>query len=199
MKFSVPVAAFRLSFPFPEKGLPVYELISAEQIRQGVARLAAAIDDHYRQKPLTLLGVMTGSLVLVADVIRQLEIPLQVGVIQARSYRGAATTPGELAIRDGELPPLRGRHVLLVDDIYDTGRTLAGLYAHLRPLEPASIRSAVLLRKQGRQQVPLEPDYVVFDIPDVFVVGYGLDYQDHYRHLAYVAALDPQDLEQFQE
>ena len=177
----------------------MYELISAEQIRQGVAQLAAAIDEYYRQKPLTLLGVMTGSLVLVADVIRQLEIPLQVGVIQARSYRGAATSPGELAIHDGELPHVRGRHVLLVDDIYDTGRTLAGLYDHLRPLEPASIRSAVLLRKQGRQQVPLEPDYVVFDIPDVFVVGYGLDYRDHYRHLSYVAALDPQDIEQFQE
>ncbi len=179
--------------------LVVRELISAEQIRHGVAQLAADINHYYRQRPLTLLGVMTGSLVLVADVIRQLEIPVRVGVIQARSYRGGATTPGELAVRDGYLPDVQGRHVLVMDDIYDTGRTLAGLYEYLRPLKPASLRSAVLLRKQGRQQVPLEPDYVVFDIPDVFVVGYGLDYQDQYRHLAYVAALEPQDFQQFQE
>ncbi len=193
------MACCRNACPLKTKVPIVRELISAEQIRRGVAQLADAINDHYRSRPLTLLGVMTGSLVLVADVIRQLQIPVRVGVIQARSYRGAATTPGELAVRDGYLPDVQGRHVLVVDDIFDTGRTLAGLYEYLRPLQPASLRSAVLLRKQGRQQVSLEPDYVVFDIPDVFVVGYGLDYQDQYRHLAYVAALEPQDLEQFQE
>ncbi len=175
------------------------ELISARAIQQGVAQLAQHINHYYQDKPLTLLGVMTGSLVLVADVIRQLEIPLRVGVIQARSYRGPSTEPGDLDIWDSYLPDVQGRHVLVLDDIFDTGRTLAALQQRLQRLEPASLRFAVLLRKKGRQQVDLEPDYVVFEIPDVFVVGYGLDYQDMYRQLDYVAALEPEDLQALEE
>ncbi len=141
-----------------------------------------------------VIGVLTGSMVLLADLIRQIDLPLQVGLVQARSYRGSATRPGELAIHAELLPEVSGRDVLLVDDIFDTGRTLDALLRQLGDLGPRSLRSAVLLRKRERQQVAIEPDYFVFEIPNVFVVGYGLDYQDSYRHLPYVAELEEHDL-----
>ena len=89
------------------------------------------------------------------------------------------------------MPDVRGRHVLLLDDILDTGQTLTHLVRHIHGLGPASLRVGVLLRKRGRQQVPFEPDYCGFDIPDAFVVGYGLDYNDEYRHLPHIAVLPP--------
>ena len=170
------------------------QLLSEEQIREAVGRMAGEIAEHYAGRSLTILGVLTGSLVLVADLIRRLDLPLQVGVIQTRSYRGPSTRPGELQINTTMLPDLRGRNVLLVDDIFDTGRTLQALIEQMRSLEPASLRSAVLLLKQGRQEVAMRPDHVAFEIPDAFVVGYGLDYQDAYRHLPYVARLEEADL-----
>ncbi len=170
------------------------QLLSEEQIREAVGRMAGEIAEHYAGRSLTILGVLTGSLVLVADLIRRLDLPLQVGVIQTRSYRGASTRPGELEINNTMLPDIRGRNVLLVDDIFDTGRTLQALIEQMRSLEPASLRSAVLLLKQGRQEVAMRPDHVAFEIPDAFVVGYGLDYQDAYRHLPYVARLEEADL-----
>jgi len=169
-------------------------LLSETEIRTGVARLAAAIAADYAERPLTIIGVLTGSLVLLADLIRQLDLPLRVGVVQARSYRGAATTPGKLELHSELLPELKGREVLLVDDIFDTGHTLATLVAQIQTLAPRSVRSAVLLHKLGRQEVEFRPDYVAFEIPNEFVVGYGLDYQDAYRHLPYVAILEAADL-----
>ncbi len=169
-------------------------LLSEEEIRGAVGRMAGEIADHYAGRSLTILGVLTGSLVLVADLIRRLDLPLQVGVIQTRSYRGPDTNPGPLQINTTMLPDIRGRNVLLVDDIFDTGRTLSALIEQMRSLEPATVRSAVLLLKQGRQQVAMRPDHVAFEIPDAFVVGYGLDYQDAYRHLPYVARLEDDDL-----
>jgi hypoxanthine phosphoribosyltransferase len=139
---------------------------------------------------LTIVGVLTGSLMFLADLVRHLDLQLRIGLIQASSYRGATTTPGELTVGPELLPEVRGRHVLLLDDILDTGHTLKRLVAHLAGLEVASLRTAVLLRKQGRQQVPFEPDYTGFEIPDAFVVGYGLDYNDEYRHLPHVAILE---------
>ena len=170
------------------------QLLGEKQIQDAVRRLADDIGEYYAGRPLTVIGVLTGSIVLVADLIRRLDLPLRVGVIQARSYRGPQTTPGQLAIDDSMLPDIRGRDVLLVDDILDTGRTLAALVDQITALEPRSVRSAVLLRKIGRQQVEMRPDYVAFEIPDGFVVGYGLDFQDAYRHLPYVAVLEADDL-----
>ena len=169
-------------------------LLSETEIRAGVERLAKSIAADYAERPLTIIGVLTGSLVLLADLIRQLDLPLRVGVVQARSYRGAATTPGKLELHSELLPELKGREVLLVDDIFDTGHTLATLVAQIQTLAPSSVRSAVLLHKLGRQEVEFRPDYVAFEIPNEFVVGYGLDYQDAYRHLPYVAILEEADL-----
>lgn len=164
-------------------------LIPAGRIQERVGELAREIAADYHGRPVTIIGVLTGSLMFLADLVRRLDLPLRIGFIQASSYRGAATTPGQLHVQPELLPDVRGRDVLLLDDILDTGQTLAYLTGHLCGLEVASLRVAVLLRKQGRQKVPVRLDYCGFDIPDVFVVGYGLDYQDEYRHLPDVAVL----------
>src|SRR5687768_5491471 len=136
---------------------PVKTLLSQDQLREGVRRLAGDVSRCYEGRPLTIVGVLTGSLVVLADLIRHLEMPLRVGLVQARSYRGAATRPGELSINVEMLPDIRGRDVLVLDHIFDTGHTLRGLVVQLATLGPRSVRSAVLLRKQGRQEVELTP------------------------------------------
>ncbi len=171
------------------------ELLSKERLESGVAAMAQQVSQCYGDRPLTILGVLTGSIVLLADLIRMLEMPLRVGVVQASSYRGQ-TTRGRLTINSDLMPDVHGRDVLLVDDIFDTGHTINEVMAKVRQLGPTSIRCAVLLRKTGRQEIDLDPDFVAFDIPDEFVVGYGLDYRDAYRNLSFVAALEPDDLEE---
>jgi hypoxanthine phosphoribosyltransferase len=166
-------------------------LLSADDIQRRIAEMAQQIAADYHGRDVTIVGVLTGCLMFLADLVRHLDLPLRIGLIQASSYRGAATTPGALRVQPELLPDLRGRHVLLLDDILDTGQTLDHLHKHLQGLGVASLRIGVLLRKIGRQQVPLEPDYRGFDIPDTFVVGYGLDYNDEYRHLPYIAILSP--------
>lgn len=165
-------------------------ILSETEISVGIARLAERISADYQGRPLTVVGVLTGSLIFLSDLIRRLDLPLRVGLIQASSYRGLATTSGRLEVGDLNRLDVSGRHVLLLDDIFDTGKTLSEITATLLRMEPASLRSAVLLWKDGRQQVTLTPDYHCFRIPDVFVVGYGLDHNDEYRHLPHVAALD---------
>ncbi len=170
------------------------QLLSEQELRDGVGRLAREITRDYGVRPITIVGILTGSLVLLADLIRQLDMPIRVGLVQASSYRGPNTTPGELSINFDMLSDVEGREVLLVDDIFDTGHTLEQVTSQLSEKQPASIRSVVLLRKANRREVSLSPDYVGFDIPNVFVVGYGLDYNDQYRNLPHVATLDPADL-----
>ena len=169
-------------------------LLTADQLAHGIDRLAADVRREAEGRPLTVVGVLTGSIVLVADLIRRLEGPVQVSMVWASSYRGTATSPGRLELRLDLLPDLAGQDVLIVDDIFDTGRTLEALVAELRRRGAATVRSLVLLRKQGRAEVAMEPDFVGFDIPDAFVVGYGLDYNGAWRQLAHVAALEPFDL-----
>lgn len=169
-------------------------LLSEEEIRTGVRHLAGELSRHYQGENLTVVGVLTGSLMVLADLIRLLEVPVQIGLVQARSYRGATTQPGQLVVSAEHLPDLRDRHVLLVDDIFDTGRTLLELTCQIDDHAPRSLQSAVLLRKAGRCEVDLQPNYVAFDIPDEFVVGYGLDYNDRYRNLSYIAVLEPHEL-----
>jgi hypoxanthine phosphoribosyltransferase len=170
-------------------------LLHKEQLHDGVARMAQDIERSYEGRQLTIVGVLTGSVVLMADLIRHIDQPMRVGVIQASSYRGATTERGELVINSELMIDVTGRDVLLVDDIFDTGHTLEKVIAKMRDFEPNSIRSAVLLRKEGRQEVDYEPDFTAFTIPDEFVVGYGLDYEDMYRNLPYLAALEQEDLD----
>ena len=170
-------------------------LVPEDRLREGIGSLADQIRRHYSDKPLTLVGVFTGSIVLLADLIRLLDLPCRVELVQSRQHGNGTNKPGPLVI-DPELlvSDIRGRDVLLVDDIFDTGNTIWDLIPQLDELGPESIRVAVLLRKQGRCRVPRQPDFVGFDIPDAFVVGYGLDYNDRYRHLPYIAALEPQEM-----
>jgi hypoxanthine phosphoribosyltransferase len=168
-------------------------LVSAEQIQSSIDRLAVEIREREGSRPLTVIAVLTGSIIFLADLIRKLEMPLRVGVLQARSYLG--TERGSLTINAEMLPEVAGRDVLVIDDIFDTGHTLAQVLARLKDFGPKSISTAVLVLKHGKQQVPMRPDYVGFEIPDVFVVGYGLDYNDAYRNLPFLAALEANDIE----
>jgi len=170
----------------------VKTLLSEEELERGVRKLADSINDVYQDSPLTIIAIMTGSIVLLADLIRLLTMPLRVGVVQTSSYQGAQR--GELKINADLMPDIKDREVLLVDDIFDTGHTLGQVIELMRQMRPASLRSAVLLRKTGRQLIDLVPDFVVFDIPDEFVVGYGLDYRDEYRNLPFLAALQEDDI-----
>ncbi len=167
-------------------------LLNESQLNSGVEKLARQINDTYGGKPLTIIGVLTGSIVLLADVIRKLEMPLRVGVVQTSSYSG--TERGVLTINAEMMLDITGRDVLLVDDIFDTGHTLNEVCELMVGLGPTSLKSAVLLCKSGKQQVDWLPDFVAFDIPDEFVVGYGLDYNDEYRNLPFLACLEPDDL-----
>jgi hypoxanthine phosphoribosyltransferase len=164
-------------------------LISAEQIRNRLDEVAGEIARVYDGRPVTAVGILNGCLMFVADLIRRINLPLRVAFITASSYRGSTTTPGRLEVRDELLPDLTDRHVLLLDDILDSGKTLARVVTHLINRGAASVKVGVLLRKLGRQEVPFEPDFVGFTIPDKFVVGYGLDFNDEYRHLPYIGVL----------
>lgn len=169
-------------------------IISKSAIETRVTELGHTLTELYRGKPLTVLGVLNGSVIFLADLIRCINIPHQIGFIRASSYRGESTFPGPLNISTDLMPEIANRDVLLVDDIFDTGRTMVGLLATLKRCNPSSIRTAVLLWKHGRSEVDVVPDHHVFQIPDAFVVGYGLDYNDDYRHLPHIAVLKPAEI-----
>lgn len=168
-------------------------LLDEAALKKGVEELAQSINREYGDRPLTIIGVLTGSIVLLADVIRKLEMPLRVGVVHTSSYSG--TRRGALTINAEIMLDITERDVLLVDDIFDTGHTLQEVIELMKGLGPTSLKSAVLLLKTGKQEVEYRPDFVAFDIPDEFVVGYGLDYNDEYRNLPYLATLEPSDIE----
>jgi hypoxanthine phosphoribosyltransferase len=164
-------------------------LIPEAEIRARVEALGTQIEADYAGKPLTIVAVLTGSLIFLADLIRQIGLPLRVALLQASSYKGATTRAGTLVINETFAPDVTGRDVLLLDDILDTGHTLATLVERMKDRGANTVKTVVLLRKLGRQEVRLEPDYCGFTIPDEFVIGYGLDYDDDYRHLPYVGVL----------
>jgi hypoxanthine phosphoribosyltransferase len=172
----------------------VKTLLNEQQLQAGVDAMAAQISAKYGSRQLTIVAVMTGSLVLMADLIRRLTMPVRVSLIQASSYRGGVQS-GELWIRDDMMLDVTDREVMVIDDIFDTGKTLQEVLRRIDSMGPKSLASAVLLHKEGRQTVSIKPDFVGFRIPDEFVVGYGLDYQDLYRNLPYLAVLEPAEIE----
>lgn len=157
-------------------------LLDADAIAARVAELAAAIRRDYDGTPLTCLVVLKGAAWFGADLIRLLPESTVVEFVHARSYDGAAST-GNVHIETGAGPLAAGSHVLLIEDIIDTGHTLAALRARLLAHRPASLKACALLDKPARRQVDAAADYIGFEIPDHFVVGYGLDYNEHYRAL----------------
>ena len=166
------------------------KLLTSEQIDEVVRKLGQQIASEYKDRPLTILGVLTGSIVFLADLIRNIDIPLRVGLIQASSYRGETTKPGDLNINAEILPELEGRDVILIDDIFDTGETLTEVVSQIEKKAPASVKSLVLLSKDVPHNTDYRPDIALFDIEDRFVVGYGLDYKEYYRGLPDIYAIE---------
>ncbi len=168
-------------------------LLSESQIAARLDELGHELSAAYRGRPLTVVGVLTGSLLFVADLMRKLDVPHQVGFLQASSYR-TGTKAGTLSVNREYFPEITDRDVMLIDDIFDTGCTLSTLLELLQAARPRSLRTAVLLWKEGTQKVALQPDYFGFKIPNEFVVGYGLDHNQDYRHLPHIAVLEASDL-----
>ncbi len=165
-------------------------LLTAAQIADRVQALGAQISRDFHGRPLIVIGVLHGSVVFVADLIRAISAPHQLGFVLASSYPGQATSPVELRLQLDTLPDLAGRGVLLVDDILDTGQTLSALKTRLLQRGPKEVRTAALLWKRERTETAITPDYVGFEIPNRFVVGYGLDFNGDYRHLPFIGTLD---------
>lgn len=166
-------------------------LFTREQIAQRVAEMAEEIARTYEDQDagLTLVTILSGSLIFLADLIRCLPIRMKIGLITVSSYAGATTTSRGAKLLTELNADVRGRHVLVVDDILDTGKTLRLVLERLNGRAPASMRTCVLLRKPAKAPPDVHADFVGFDIDDVFVVGYGLDYNDLYRNYPHIGIL----------
>ncbi len=167
-------------------------LVSSEQISQRISQLAEQIIADYRDKELIIVGILTGSFVFLADLLRKLDLPCVVDFIAADSYGTDTTSAGQIHIEKDLSMAVEGRDVLIVEDIIDTGLTLSRLVPMLRDRGAASVKTCCLLDKPSRRQVTVQLDYVGFQIPDQFVVGYGLDFAHHYRNLPQVVVLKPE-------
>ncbi len=166
-------------------------LFTEEQIRSGIDRVAAEVTQCFRGRPFTVVSVLKGSCIFASDLIRRIPIPLELAFVGASSY-GQGTVPGQLVLQF--LPAeseIEQRDLLLVDDILDSGRTLSALVAELTRRGARSVRTCVFLDKPARRAVGFEADFRCFEVEDLFVVGYGLDFAGRYRNLPYVGALKP--------
>ncbi|MDP9253514.1 MAG: hypoxanthine phosphoribosyltransferase [Verrucomicrobiota bacterium] len=164
-------------------------LFDEATIRRRLDELAARISEDYRDRELTVIAILNGSLILMADLLRRIPLPLKLDCLSVASYHGGTKTTGELVFRQVSLPDVAGRHVLILDDILDSGVTLATIREKLEAAAPKSVRICVLLDKKKPRLRPVEPDYVGFEIADEFVVGYGLDYMERYRNLPFIGVL----------
>ena len=165
-------------------------LITAEQIRAKVRELGAMISADYADRAVTLVSVLKGSLPFMADLMRAIEIPVQIDLMEVSSYGGASTeSSGLVRILKDLSSPIAGKDVLIVEDIIDTGLTLNYLLRYLRGKSPSSLRICALLDKPARRLVEIPIDYTGFTIPDEFVVGYGLDFGEYYRNLPFIGVL----------
>jgi hypoxanthine phosphoribosyltransferase len=165
-------------------------LISEEEIRNKVRELGAQVTADYTGRSVTLVSVLKGSLPFMADLMRAIDVPVQIDLMEVSSYGGATTeTSGLVRILKDLSSSIAGRDVLIVEDIIDTGLTLNYLLRYLRGKNPASLRICALLDKPARRLVEIPIDYTGFTIPDEFVVGYGLDYGEFYRNLPFIGVL----------
>ena len=168
-------------------------LLSEEQIRDRIRELGVELTREYEGKDPVIVGVLKGVVVFYADMVRQINVPCQMDFMWISSYAGTSST-GNMQMRRDLTVDIKGRHVLILEDIFDTGNSLDFTVKHLKSREPASIKICTLLDKPERRnpRVTLKADYTGFTIPNAFVVGYGLDYNEHYRNLPYVGILKPE-------
>ncbi len=164
---------------------------SAEQIRERVREMAEEITAYYEHEAdLLVLGLLKGSFIFMSDLVRHIERPLHVDFIVASSYGAGTTTSGDVKLLYDPTAPIEGRHILLVEDIVDSGNTIDRLAESLRMRNPASLELCALLHKHLAPDLAIEPRWVGFDAPTDFLVGYGLDHAEDFRHLPFVASLD---------
>jgi hypoxanthine phosphoribosyltransferase len=170
-------------------------LFDEPAILKRLDEMAAQITADYRDRELTVIAVLTGSLVFMSDLLRRIPLPLKLDCLSVASYHGKAQTSGEVISKQAGIPGVVDRDVLIVDDILDTGHTLATVHEKLKAAKPRSIRVCALLSKRKQRSRPVDVNYVGFEIEDEFVVGYGLDFMGRYRNLPYIGVLRKQLLE----
>ena len=165
-------------------------LITEEQIQSRIKELGQVLTQEYAGKNPVIVGVLKGVVVFYADMVRQIKVPCQMDFMWISSYQGTNSTGGMVVKRDVTVD-IKDRHVLILEDIYDTGNSLDFTYRHLLSKQPTSLKICTLLDKPERRKpgITLKPDYVGFTVPNAFVVGYGLDYNEQYRNLPYVGVL----------
>ena len=164
-------------------------LFDEKAILKRLDQLAAQITEDYRDRELTVIAVLTGSLMFVADLLRRIPLPLKLDFLGVASYHGRTETSGEIIFKQIALPEVKDRDILILDDILDSGRTLAAIRQKLEAAQPRSIRVCVLLSKKKQRVCAVTADYVGFEIEDEFVVGYGLDFMERYRNLPCIGVL----------
>jgi hypoxanthine phosphoribosyltransferase len=166
-------------------------LVSEGEIEERLSALGAEINAAYAGEEVTVVAIVNGAVFFAADLLRRLSIPVRLDCLRVSSYRNGTRPETAPRILDALQIDLEGRHVLLIDDILDTGRTLAAVIEELKKRRPASLRTCVLLDKKVRREVDITADFVGFTIPDRFVVGYGLDFAERYRNLSCIGILKP--------
>lgn len=171
----------------------VIELISREKISQKVSELGERIKAYYAgaKEPLVLVGVLKGSIIFLADLCRAIDMPVELEMMGVSSYGEATTSSGVVRITQDLARPIKGKHVLIVEDIFDTGLTIKYLIENLKARDPASVKVCTLLKKENPNQANVELDFVGFTIPDEFVVGYGLDVAERLRNLPMIGVFQP--------
>ncbi len=165
-------------------------LFTNEEVKKAVVRLALEIKRDYLGKELLVVGILKGSFVFMADLIREMGLPVEVEFVQLSSYGTDKETSGRIKVVKRLTTPLRGRHVLVVEDIIDTGLSVNFLLNYLSKKKPASLKLCVLLDKMERRQVPVPIDYLGFAVPNKFIVGYGIDWNEKFRYLPDVCFIE---------
>jgi hypoxanthine phosphoribosyltransferase len=165
-------------------------LISHDEIAKTVDRLAREIERDYQGKQPLLIGVLKGSFMFMADLIRQLDLPLELDFVRLSSYGAARQSSGKVRVIQGVKMPIKGRDVLVIEDIVDTGITTSFLLDYLRKKKPASLKLCALTDKQCRRRVPVSIDYLGFTVPNKFIVGYGIDFDERFRNLPHIYTLE---------
>lgn len=171
-------------------------LIDEERLQARIREMAQELSEEYAGKDPVFVGVLKGVVMFFGDMVKRITIPCQIDFMWISSYQGSSST-GKMIVKKDVSADIKGRHVVILEDIFDTGNSLDYTYKHLMSKEPASLKICTLLDKPDRRNpaITLKPDYTGFVIPNEFVVGYGLDFNEHYRNLPYVGVLKPEAYE----